>query len=54
MMDGDFEDENYGTLRDIVSRLGVEDVKAFRLTWEECERFLKQLGFSVKIQVNPN
>ncbi|ODS32360.1 MAG: hypothetical protein SCARUB_02511 [Candidatus Scalindua rubra] len=54
MMDGDFEEDNYETLRDIVSRLGVADVKAFGLTWEECERFLKQLGYSIKIQVSPN
>jgi cobyrinic acid a,c-diamide synthase len=54
MMDGDFEEDNYETLRNIVSRLGVADVKAFGLTWDECERFLKQLGYSVKIHVSPN
>ncbi len=47
IMDGDLEEENYEALRDIVSRLGVADVKAFGLTWEECELFLKQLGYSV-------
>lgn len=54
MMDGDFEEEKYEILRDIVSRLGVADVKTFGITWEECERFLNQLGYSVKIQVCPN
>ncbi|MDR4497670.1 MAG: hypothetical protein MRK02_07110 [Candidatus Scalindua sp.] len=47
MMDVDFEEENHDTLRNIVSRLGAADVKAFALTWEECEQFLNQLGYSV-------
>ena len=51
MMEGDFEKKNYKTLREIVSRLGVADVKAFGLTWEDCEQFLKQLGYTVRIEV---
>ncbi len=54
MMDGDFDEDNYNILRDIVSRLGVANVKTFGITWEECERFLNQLGYSVNIQVCPN
>jgi len=37
-----------------VSRLGVADVKAFGLTWEDCEQFLKQLGYSVRVEVTVN
>ena len=54
MMDGDFDENNYEILRDIVSRFGVADVRTFGITWEECERFLNQLGYSVNIQVCPN
>ncbi len=54
MMDGDFDEENYEILRDVVSRLGVADVKTFGITWDECEKFLNQLGYSVNIQVCPN
>ncbi len=54
MMDGDFDEDNYEILRDVVSRLGVADVKAFGITWEECEKFLNQLGYSVNIQVCQN
>ncbi len=54
MMDGDLDEGNYEILRDIVSRLGVADVKTFGITWEECEKFLNQLGYSVSIQVCPN
>lgn len=51
MMDGDFEEENYEVLREIVSRLGVADVKAFGLTWEDCERFLNKLGYAVRVEI---
>jgi len=51
MKEGDFEEKNYETLRNIVSQLGVADVKAFGLTWEDCERFLNQLGYKVKVEV---
>ena len=51
MMEGDFEKKNFKELRDIVSRLGLADVRAFGLTWEDCERFLNQLGYKVRIEV---
>ena len=51
MLDGEFEDENFEAIRDIVSWLGVADVKAFGMTWEDCEEFLSRLGYVVKIEV---
>ena len=51
MMDGEFADENYDTVRDIVSRLGMADVKAFGMTWEDFERFFGRLGYAVRIEV---
>ena len=54
MIESDFEESNFEILHEIVSRLGVADVKAFGLTWEDCEQFLKQLGYSVKVEVTAN
>ena len=51
MMEGEFSKERHEVIRDVVSRLGVADVKAFGLTWEECERFLVRLGYAVRIEV---
>ncbi len=34
IMEGDFEGNNYKILRDIVSHIGLADVKGFGLTWE--------------------
>jgi len=52
MMEGELAREHYETIRDIVTRLGVADVKAFGLTWEDCERFLEQLGYTVRVEVS--
>ena len=43
MMDGTFEETEDYALRDITGRLGVADVKAFRLSEDDFEQFLAQL-----------
>jgi cobyrinic acid a,c-diamide synthase len=52
MMEADFAERDYETLRDIVSRLGLADVKAFGMTWEDCEDFLSQLGYQVEVVIS--
>jgi hypothetical protein len=32
-------------------RLGVADVKAFGMTWEDCEDFLSKLGYRINLTV---
>lgn len=51
MLEADFEDNEYEALRDITSRLGLADVKAFGITWEDCENFLQRLGYRVDLRV---
>ena len=51
MMEADYEPQDYEILRDIVSRLGVADVKAFGMTWEDCELFLFRLGYEAHVIV---
>ena len=46
MMDGEFAERDTVTLSAVVSRLGVADVRAFGLAWDDCEELLHQLGFS--------
>ena len=48
MMEAEFEST---VVRDAVARLGVADVRAFGLTWEECQRLLSSLGFAVHVQI---
>jgi len=51
MMEGEFSDRDMEALRTVVSRLGVADVKAFGLTWEDCEQLLKQIGYSAHVDI---
>ena len=51
MMEGDFGPSRFEVVRDIVSRLGVADVRAFGLTWEDCEAFLGRLGCTIRVEV---
>jgi len=37
-------------LRNMIARLGVADVKAFGLTWEDCYEFLSSLGYRVEVK----
>jgi len=51
MREGDFEDEHFDAIRDVVARLGLADVRAFGLTWEDCESLLKQLGYNARVEI---
>ena len=51
MMDGDFDENEVATISDAVARLGVADVRAFGLTWEDCEQLLRQLGYTARVDI---
>ncbi len=52
MREEEFEELDFEELRDVVSRLGVADVRAFGLTWEDCEEMLNRLGCHVNIEIS--
>jgi len=51
MSDGEFDEHDFQSIRDAVAKLGLADVKAFGLTWEDCESLLGRLGYSVQVDV---
>ncbi len=51
MMEGQFDESEMDALRTVVARLGVSDVRAFGLTWEDCEQMLAQLGYSARVEI---
>jgi cobyrinic acid a,c-diamide synthase len=51
LMDGEFAEGDAATLSQVVSRLGVADVRAFGLAWEDCEEMLRKLGFAPRVEV---
>jgi len=54
LMDGEFEPNHFGEIRDVVARLGVADVRAFGLTWEDCEQLLQRLGYAAHVHIEAN
>jgi len=51
LMEDEFEADGLPAIRSAISRLGVADVRAFGLTWEDCEELLGQLGFSARVSI---
>ena len=49
VMAGEFAPADAPVLTQVVARLGLADVRAFGLTWEDCEQMLRALGYSVPI-----
>ncbi len=51
LMDEEFDEHDAAVISAVVSRLGVADVRAFGLTWDDCEDLLGRLGFSVRVEI---
>lgn len=51
LMEGDLAEQDAATISAVIARLGVADVRAFGLAWEDCESLLRQLGFTPRIEV---
>jgi len=51
LLDGDLAEADASTLSHVIARLGVADVRAFGLAWEDCEELLRKLGFSPRVEV---
>ncbi len=51
LLDGEFAEQETDALRFVISRLGVADVRAFGLTWEDCENLLDRLGYRTRVEV---
>jgi hypothetical protein len=49
LLEGDIQDEDPEVVRDILAKLGLADVKAFGLFWEDCNEIMKKLGYVLKI-----
>lgn len=50
MMEQEFDEKDFTIIRDTIAGLGVSDVKAFGLTWEDCEKIIFNLGYKVKFE----
>lgn len=51
--DGEVGGQDAELLTQIVARLGLADVRAFGLSWDDCYNFLAQLGYAVQVEAIP-
>lgn len=53
LLNADLVESDAPLLADVIGRLGVADVRAFGLAWEDCEEVLRRIGFAPRIEVVP-
>ena len=53
IMEAELDSTDIAKIRDVIARLGVADVRAFGLTWEDCESMLRSLGYDARVEVTP-
>lgn len=51
IQEAEYNSKDFDKIRDILSRLGLADVKEFGLTWDDCYNFLSALGYQVEVAV---
>ena len=51
VMDGDFDPADAPLLTEVLARIGVADVRAFGLIWEDFEVLRRRLGYSARVDV---
>lgn len=51
MRNGEFDESEFMTIRDAVARLGLAEVAAFGLTWEDSVEMLSRLGYRATVEI---
>ncbi|MCP9441169.1 MAG: hypothetical protein NNA20_01120 [Nitrospira sp.] len=51
LMEGEFAEADMDAVRQVLARLGLADVRAFGLTWEDCVELLQRLGYRARVEV---
>ena len=50
LMEGNYEDDAQHTIRNILAQLGLADVKAFGLEYQDCEDMMQKLGYTLEVK----
>lgn len=51
LLEANFSDKNMDVLTQVLSRLGLADVRTFGLSWDECEELMRILGYKLQVQL---
>ena len=49
--EAEYEEKDFELIKEVLSRLGLADVKEFGLSWDDCYNYLTQLGYQVKVNI---
>ena len=49
--EAEYDQKDFELIKEILSHLGVADVKEFGLSWDECSDYLSRSGYRVKVSV---
>ena len=49
--EAEYEEKDFELIKEVLSRLGLADVKEFGLSWDDCYNYLSRLGYQVKVSV---
>lgn len=50
LMESSYEDDQFHTIRNILAQLGLADVKAFGLEYQDCEAIMQMLGYTLEVK----
>jgi len=50
LMEGNYEDDTHHTIRNILAQLGLADLKAFGLEYQDCEVMMQKLGYTLEVK----
>jgi len=50
LLDSSYDDDEAHTIRNLLSHLGLADVKAFGLEWKDCESMMESLGYKLEVK----
>ena len=50
LMEGAYEDDQQHTIRDVLAQLGLADIKAFGLEYQDCENMMQKLGYTLEVK----
>ncbi|MEO5675657.1 MAG: hypothetical protein ABIQ74_13520 [Chitinophagales bacterium] len=49
IMNSNFRNGDEKDLREVLGKLGLADVKEFSLSWEDCGKMMRKLGYTIKV-----
>ena len=50
-MNSNYEKDTTNSLRDVIAKLWLADIKSFGLDWDTCENLMKDLGYKLEVKV---